>query len=60
MSKDYITIKTNLKEGQYAFQVKVEGEGLVLDVFKHIYNDDYEHIITKTAWYEDLNIGVKQ
>ena len=54
-NNQYITMKTQLEEGIYTFQVKVEKEGLVLDVFLHVGDED-EHVITKTAWYEDIGL----
>lgn len=53
--KDYIALKTGLNEGYYTFQIAIESEGLVIDIFRHV-GDDNEHISTTTAWYEDLNI----
>jgi len=53
----YITVKTHLEEGIHTFQVKVDSDGLVLDVFQHMYGDgEVEHVITKTAWYEDIGL----
>ena len=54
-NNQYITVKTELEEGIYTFQVKVEDQGLVLDVFLHVGDED-EHVITKTAWYEDIGL----
>ena len=54
-NNQYITVKTELEEGIYTFQVKVEEQGLVLDVFLHVGDED-EHVITKTAWYEDIGL----
>ena len=54
-NNQYITMKTELEDGIYTFQVKVEDQGLVLDVFLHVGDED-EHVITKTAWYEDLGL----
>ena len=54
-NNQYITMKTHLEEGTHTFQVKVEDQGLVLDVFLHIGDDD-EHIITKAVWYEDIGL----
>jgi len=54
-NNQYITMKTELEEGIYTFQVKVEDQGLVLDVFLHVGDED-EHVITKTAWYEDIGL----
>ena len=51
----YITVKTHLEEGIHTFQVKVDSDGLVLDVFQHMHGE-VEHVITKTAWYEDIGL----
>jgi hypothetical protein len=58
-NNQYITMKTHLEEGTYTFQVKVEDQGLVLDVFLHIGDDD-EHVITKTVWYEDMGLRLSR
>ena len=54
-NNQYITMKTHLEEGTYTFQVKVEDQGLVLDVFLLIGDED-EHVITKAVWYEDIGL----
>jgi len=56
--KDYISLKTGLNEGYYTFQIAIESEGLVIDIFRHT-GDGVEHIETQTAWYEDLHLEYK-
>ena len=54
---EYITLTEKLEEGEYTFQVKVENEGLVLDIFRRnkITGEDYL-IDTTCVFYDDVNL----
>tara|TARA_R100000656_G_scaffold124408_1_gene102500 strand:- start:42 stop:260 length:219 start_codon:yes stop_codon:yes gene_type:complete len=50
----YFTLTALLQQGTHSFQLKIENEGLVLDIFQHIFEDEYEHIDTMFIMYENI------
>ena len=57
MTDKYITLTNELEQGEYTFQVKVENEGLVLDIFRRnlITGEDYL-IDTTYVFYADVGL----
>jgi len=61
MEEKYITLTNELEQGEYTFQVKVENEGLVLDIFRRNSITGEEYLIDTTCtFYDDIGLTMEE